>query len=128
MLEFHPALTYERFCDLFSVIVGGITVENRTGYFLGVLVNALQSLNALQSVFTRQYSAERSGDLFHSFAARDPLRSLLTKRHTYYSLIRTCFHMGQKYQPMLLNCVLVYWCCAILVRGFRCVKQHETVV
>jgi hypothetical protein len=29
---------------------------------------------------------------------------------------------------MLLNCVLVYWCCAILVRGFRCVKQHDSVV
>jgi hypothetical protein len=27
VLEFHPALTYERFCDLFSVLVGGITVE-----------------------------------------------------------------------------------------------------
>jgi hypothetical protein len=29
---------------------------------------------------------------------------------------------------MLLNCVLVYWCCAILVQGFRGVKQHDSVV
>jgi hypothetical protein len=27
VLEFHPALTYERFCDLFSVLAEGITVE-----------------------------------------------------------------------------------------------------
>jgi hypothetical protein len=27
VLEFHPALKYERFSDLFSVLVGEITVE-----------------------------------------------------------------------------------------------------
>jgi hypothetical protein len=30
VLEFHPALTCERFCDLFLVLVGGNTVESAT--------------------------------------------------------------------------------------------------
>jgi len=75
---------------------------NRTGYSLGVLVNALQSVNAQQSVFTRQYSAERSGALFRSFAAKDSRTSLLIKRHTYRSLIRTCFQLVQKILPVLI--------------------------
>jgi hypothetical protein len=97
--EFHPTLTCERFCDLFSVLVGGNHCWNRNGYSL-VLVWTLGKVWTLCKVFsvckcnkfrnwslcwifTWQYSAERSGDLFRSFAARDSLKSLFTKRHTY---------------------------------------------
>ena len=69
---------------------------NRTGNSLGVLVNALQS------VFTRQFSAERSGELFRSFAAKDSRKTLLTKRHTYCSLIRTCVDLVQKFLSVLI--------------------------
>ena len=89
-------------------------------------------------------------DLFRSFAAKDSHKSLLTKRHYSkcvvldphlcslgteippgtYLKARLIRMLGLHYleEPMLINCVLVYWCCAILVRGFRCVKQHDSVV
>ena len=102
VLEFHPALTYERFCDSFSLLVGGITVETAPDIPLVFLWTLCKVLNAQQSVFTRQYSAERSGDLFRSFAAKDSRTSLLIKRHAYRSLIRTCFHLVQKILPVLI--------------------------
>jgi hypothetical protein len=39
------------------------------------------------------------GEYYRSFAARDSLKSLLTKRHIYYSLIRTCVHLVQETPP-----------------------------
>ena len=95
MLEFHPALTYERFCDLFSVLVGGITVETAPDIPL-VFLWTLCKVFSLGS--TRQYS----GELFRSFAAKDSRKTLLTKRHTYCSLIRTCVHLVQKFLPVLI--------------------------
>ena len=97
-------------------------------------------------ILTRQYSAERSGDFFRSFAVRDSLESLLTKRHTYCcwsapvftccrdplgtntkaGLIRTFILSVPKYveQPMLLyrtSCRRV-----LLVRGFRQARTTRT--
>ena len=59
VLEFHPALTYERFCDSFSPLVGGITVETALDIplvFLWTLckVWTLNKVFSLGSTGTRQ--------------------------------------------------------------------------
>ena len=95
-------------------------------------------------IFTWQYSAERSGDLFHNFAARDSRKSLSTKRNTYcywsapvFSWCRNSsryntnalfkqYSLQNLEEPILLNRVLVFWCCVILVRGFRQARTTRT--
>jgi hypothetical protein len=94
-------------------------------------------------IFTRQYSVERSGDLLRSFAVRDSLKSLSSKRHTYCfrsapvftwyrnssrykyksgthtnALFRRCVSQYVE-EPNVVERVLFYCCCVILVRGFR---------
>jgi hypothetical protein len=105
VLEFHPALTFERFCELFSVLVGGnrtvetapdilwcscgrsAKCERSAKCFLFANAKSLGTGHCAGCSLGSTRQNARSGDLFRSFAAKNSLNEVTDNLTTHLTVV-----------------------------------------